>query len=216
MGTHRTRILGRLASSCLAPGLLIASLALAASKGQDPDDDEEAKFFGRQAFVENCLICHGEGMTSRSRLTAKQWSAEVDKMIGWGAPVPPERKASLLAYLVGSFSDKVPPPAPDTASPDELLAEDSSLVRRPIPVGDAPRGASLYTQHCAICHGPEGQGGDLGPRLAGRAVLLDDALYHETVRKGRRRMPGFSNVLKPDAEDDLLGWLRSASSARGR
>jgi ubiquinol-cytochrome c reductase cytochrome c subunit len=154
-------------------------------------------------------------MTSRSRLTAKQWSAELDKMIGWGAPVPPEHKAALLAYLTRSFSEMVPPPPLDAASPDELLAEDATLARRPSPEGDAARGGPLYTQHCATCHGPTGQGGDLGPRLAGRPVLLDDARYHEAVRKGLRRMPGFAAVLKPEGEVDLLAWLRAASDAPG-
>ncbi len=122
---------------------------------------------------------------------------------------PEEQKGLLLAYLVGSFSDKAPPAEPDLASPDELLAEDSSLARPPTSVGDASRGGPLFAQHCATCHGLDAQGGDLGTRLAGRPVLLDDARYHEAVRKGLRRMPGFANVLKGDAEDDLLAWLRA-------
>src|SRR5262249_18462953 len=104
----RTRILGwlgprpRLAHGlALVASVLVASLVLAAPRAQEqePDDGEETQAVGRRAFVENCLICHAEGMTSRLRLTAKQWTAELDKMIGWGAPVPPEHKAALLAYL---------------------------------------------------------------------------------------------------------------------
>ena len=188
---------------------LMLGTALAAAGHQDPEDEAEAKELGRRAFVENCLICHGEEMASRQRLTTKQWTAEVDKMIGWGAPVPPEQKSGLVAYLSGSFSDKAPPPAPDLASPDELLVEDRTLAAPPAPRGDPARGGPLYVQHCATCHGPDGQGGDLGTRLTERPVLLDDARYREVVRKGLRRMPGFANVLNPGAEDDLLAWLRS-------
>lgn len=194
----------------IVAAMLAASLATAASKRQEPDDDgEETKAVGRRAFVENCLICHGEGMTSRSRLTAKQWTAELDKMVGWGAPVPPEQKGALLRYLTDSFPDTAPPAPLDRASPDEALVEDTALAAHPAPRGDAGRGGPLYAQHCATCHGAAGQGGDLGPRLAERPVLLDDARYHEAVRKGVRRMPGFSAVLKAEAEDDLLAWLRA-------
>ncbi len=116
-------------------GIVLVSLtlgtALAAARHQDPEDEAEAKELGRRAFVENCLICHGEEMTSRQRLTAKQWTAEVDKMIGWGAPVPADQKALLLKYVGESFSEKVPPPALALAPPDELLVENAILATRP-------------------------------------------------------------------------------------
>ncbi|HEY2156861.1 MAG TPA: cytochrome c [Isosphaeraceae bacterium] len=191
--------------SMIALSALAISLASAA---QDPEDEAEAKEMGRRAFVENCLICHGGEMTSRQRLTTKQWTAEVDKMIGWGAPVPADQKMVLLKYLAESFSEKAPPPAPEAASPDELLVENKILTARPTARGDASRGGPLYAQFCANCHGPNGEGGDLGPRLALRPVLLEEARYHEAVRKGLRRMPGFANALQPGAEDDVLAWLR--------
>jgi ubiquinol-cytochrome c reductase cytochrome c subunit len=187
---------------------LTLGAALAGAGRQDPDDEAEAKELGRRAFVENCLICHGEEMASRQRLTTKQWTAEVDKMIGWGAPVPADQKTLLLKYVAESFSEKVPPPPPDLAPADGLLVGDSILAARPTPRGDAPRGGPLYHQFCANCHGPAAEGGDLGPRLAGRAVLLEEARYHEVVRKGLRRMPGFANALQPGAEIDVLAWLR--------
>lgn len=187
---------------------LATSLVVAGSGPQEPADEDEAKALGRRAFVENCLMCHSAEMANRQRLTAKQWATEVDKMIGWGAPVPPEQKAGLVAYLSDSFSEKAAPPPPDLASSDELLVEDRTLATPPAPRGDPARGGPLYARHCATCHGPAGQGADLGTRLAGRPVLLDDARYHEAVRKGLRRMPGFAAVLNPGAEDDLLAWLR--------
>jgi mono/diheme cytochrome c family protein len=192
-------------------GLVVASVALGLSlafAAQYPEDEAEAKELGRRAFVENCLICHGEDMSSRQRLTARQWTAEVDKMIGWGAPVPADQKTLLLRYVAESFSEKAPPPPLDEASPEELLVENKILATRPVTRGDASRGGPLYVQFCANCHGPAGEGGDLGPRLALRPVLLEDDRYHEVVRKGLRRMPGFANALQAGAEDDVLAWLR--------
>jgi len=202
--------LRRLAMS-LGSAALVASIALAApgpGPGRpDDDDDDEAKAAGRRAFVENCLICHGEDMTSNQRLSAKQWTAEVEKMVGWGAPVPSEQKAGLLAYLTTTYPAGAAPPPPDVAPAAGLLAIEEGSPSRT--AGDLARGGPLYAQHCATCHGPEGRGGDLGPRLAERSVLLRDAAYHKAVRKGVRRMPGFASVLGRDAEDDLLAWLRS-------
>ncbi len=187
--------------------LMLASLAA----GQGPEkpmvDDEDADMTGRQTFVENCLICHGEDMTTNQRLTTKQWTSEVEKMVGWGAPVAQEKKAALLAYLSSSYSEK-------SAAPKLDRADLRGLIRAEVPGestshGDATKGGLLYTQHCATCHGPAGMGGDLGPNLVERSILLKETAYHEAVRKGVRRMPGFSNVIKAQAEDDLLAWLRS-------
>jgi mono/diheme cytochrome c family protein len=201
----KTALLGAMFLSAL----LVASLTLGAAlpRQRPDDDDDEAKEIGRRAFVENCLICHGDDMTTRQRLTAKQWTAEVEKMVGWGAPVPADQRENLLAYLVSTYSDKTPSLPPVLAPADDLLR-----AQAPPPIshkGDSARGGPLYAQFCATCHGKDGQGGDLGPRLVERGVLLRDSAYHDAVRKGVRRMPSFSTVLKPEGEDDILAWLRS-------
>ena len=50
-----------------------------------------------------CLQCHSASMAAQQRLTEKQWTASVDKMIRWGAVVPADRKSELVAYLVANF-----------------------------------------------------------------------------------------------------------------
>jgi hypothetical protein len=42
-------------------------------------------------------------MVRQQRLTEKQWTAEVTKMMRWGAAVPEDRKDALVAYLVEHF-----------------------------------------------------------------------------------------------------------------
>jgi ubiquinol-cytochrome c reductase cytochrome c subunit len=176
---------------------------------QDDIDREERLAAGKMAFRDNCLMCHAEEMTARLRLTEKQWATELDKMIGWGAPVPPELKAPLLDYLISAFSD---PAAAPVAPPERIAFRDALALVRPEgpPVaGDAARGAAVYAANCATCHGPSAAGGDLGTCLVERPVLLRPADYTEVVRKGRRRMPGFAAALKPEQEADLLAWLRT-------
>ncbi|HKD18938.1 MAG TPA: hypothetical protein VKG23_13885 [Thermoanaerobaculia bacterium] len=50
-----------------------------------------------------CLHCHSADMIRQQRLTEKQWTAEIKKMAGWGAAVPEDQQAALVAYLVEHF-----------------------------------------------------------------------------------------------------------------
>jgi hypothetical protein len=50
-----------------------------------------------------CLACHSSDMVRQQRLTEKQWTASVAKMVGWGAEVPESRRDALIAYLVKNF-----------------------------------------------------------------------------------------------------------------
>ena len=190
---------------------LATALAVAAAPApDDPDDRRDRLAAGRLAFRDNCLMCHAEEMTARSRLSEKQWATEIDKMIGWGAPVPAELKGPLFEFLVSEYS---PPAAKPPAPPERInLAAALALVAPSGPqssVGDAAKGGPLYAMHCATCHGPDARGADLGTCLVEKPVLLRPADYDAVVRNGRRRMPGFSAALKPEQETDILAWLRS-------
>jgi quinoprotein glucose dehydrogenase len=50
-----------------------------------------------------CLNCHSADLVRQQRLNEKQWTAEVNKMIGWGAAVPEDQKDALVAYLLEHF-----------------------------------------------------------------------------------------------------------------
>jgi mono/diheme cytochrome c family protein/rhodanese-related sulfurtransferase len=77
--------------------------------------------------------------------------------------------------------------------------------------GDADRGATVYSERCARCHGTLGEGRN--------AQSLSDALFLETASDGylryaivhgreRTRMPAFQNVLSPQQIDDLVAFVR--------
>ena len=51
------------------------------------------------SFRNTCLVCHDEDIIRQQRLTRAQWDRELNKMIGWGARVAPEDRATLLDYL---------------------------------------------------------------------------------------------------------------------
>ena len=50
-----------------------------------------------------CLNCHSGDVLRQQRLTEKQWTANVTKMIGWGAEVPEDRREELVRYLAKNF-----------------------------------------------------------------------------------------------------------------
>lgn len=50
-----------------------------------------------------CYACHSADIVVQQRLTEKQWTASVEKMIRWGAEVKDADKAAMIAYLAKHF-----------------------------------------------------------------------------------------------------------------
>jgi mono/diheme cytochrome c family protein len=86
---------------------------------------------------------------------------------------------------------------------------------------DSPRGAALYAESCASCHGVQGEGAE-GPALQNR-VLLDsasDTYLVETTARGRRgtSMPSFRigspvhRSLTADEIEAVVSFLRTWES----
>jgi mono/diheme cytochrome c family protein len=210
-------------------GLVPLALALA---GEPPDteqppapptnqDDDEEKEYdsarNRQVMRENCLICHSEELIASQRLTPAQWKAVVAKMVGWGAPLRNEQEQPLIEYLARFYSPDALAPEPNRMTYPQALA----LVSPEEPAeflvqGDPVPGAKLFAENCATCHGPNGQGGELGPNLVEKPVLLRPTEFQDVVRKGLRRMPGFQTGLRPEQVTDLLAWLRQQRDDEGR
>ena len=67
------------------------------------------------------------------------------------------------------------------------------------PAGEASLGQTVYSDNCASCHGPDGEGGT-GPQLGDGAVeenlTLDEQL--EVIREGRNGMPAWGGDLSEE------------------
>ena len=215
MDRSRRKVFAKLFGLALASGL-VALVALGSQSSPvaraDDDDDEEREFRrveARRSFVENCLMCHGEDMTSRQRLSSKQWTAEVEKMVNWGAPLPLDRKQPLIDHLAELYPTSRPASPLERISPEAALAlEPEPLPVRPIAGADPGRGEALFATHCATCHGPSAKGAELGTNLVEKPSLLREGEFRALLKEGRRRMPGFAAVLDERAQGDLLEWLR--------
>lgn len=58
---------------------------------------------GRAEVESACYTCHSADILVQQRLTEKQWTATVEKMIRWGATVPESDKSVVIAYLAKQF-----------------------------------------------------------------------------------------------------------------
>ena len=86
--------------------LLVRSAPVWSEPLKWPDGD------GRTLVQKNCLICHSGELIQGQRLSKPLWEKEVNKMAGWGSPIPDEQKSVLVDYLVTHFSAEKPVPAP--------------------------------------------------------------------------------------------------------
>jgi len=56
-------------------------------------------------LVMRCVICHSVEIAVQQRFGPQGWSDTLDRMIAYGAPIPPEDKAQLIAYLLRHYRD---------------------------------------------------------------------------------------------------------------
>ena len=64
---------------------------------------------GKQEEQHSCIQCHSLRLVDSQRLSRAAWEKEVNKMIGWGAPV--SDRQLLVDYLSQQYSaDKPQPP----------------------------------------------------------------------------------------------------------
>jgi mono/diheme cytochrome c family protein len=70
---------------------------------------------------------------------------------------------------------------------------------------DPPRGEQLFAANCATCHGVEGQGGGVGPALAGNEVSIDEA--RSTIENGSGVMP--AGLVTGQDLEDVLAYLET-------
>jgi mono/diheme cytochrome c family protein len=188
--------------------ILIIGLSLVVRSAQT-EDAAERKVVAERLVRENCLICHSAELVSGQRLTPAQWKAEVDKMVGWGSPIPKEDQAILVEYLTSSFSASEKPAPIERMSVSAAYAPFAPASAISHEKADLARGKATYERNCANCHGPEAQGAELGPNLLERASLWRDADLSKIVHEGRGRMPAFSRTIDDDTYADMISWLRS-------
>jgi mono/diheme cytochrome c family protein len=165
-----------------------------------------------EGLVENnCLACHSVDMLAQQRLTRAQWDAAVKKMRKWGAPLEEENEAPLVEGLAAVLSQEAPPYEPTHVWPGDAEAAVLPLPDGAYAGGDARRGAALFTESCAACHGAEGRGGTMGVNLVDRPRLYRAEEWAGIVRAGKGRMPSY-DALTDGEIASLLAYLRGVTN----
>jgi mono/diheme cytochrome c family protein len=120
-----------------------------------------------------------------------------------------------------------PNPQPEGLTPVPTLAPAATLTpsleatatpageaeASPAPAGgDAAKGAAIFAQDCAGCHGDNAQGGSVGPSLVTAELKAQsDDFFRQTILNGRAgtAMPAWEGRLSAQDIEDVIAFLRS-------
>jgi len=93
----------------------------------------------------------------------------------------------------------------------QLLALALLMGAGTVQAADPVQGGQLYTQHCAVCHGPNGISVFPGaPNFARKErVFQPDAVLLNSVKYGKNAMPGFTGLLRDQQILDIISYIRT-------
>jgi streptogramin lyase len=83
----------------IVPAVLTAAFPASALGGQATFADGPAR-----GFVEsNCLTCHAAGVITSKNFSREEWEATIQRMVTYGAVIPPDQRTTLVQYLVTNY-----------------------------------------------------------------------------------------------------------------
>lgn len=164
--------------------------------------NQEAREMGARLFQTYCAQCHGGdagGATSFPNLKDGDWL--------WGG-TPEKIKETITNGRMGMMTPKGTMPDMNADQVKDVVHYVRSLSGLTADSTRAQRGAELFPQACAACHGPEAKGNpDAGyPNLTDKVWLhgSSEAKQLEIVTKGmQNQMPAFGEFLG-EAKTHLL------------
>ena len=197
----------RIANGCVI-GLLVLSLGVILTATAFAQSGNVAR--GRLLYEQNCAVCHGDEAQGRvgARLARDFPGIRVDAFLqqaiangiagttmpAWsqtvGGPLAGDQIDDIVAYL-RSLGHSATAPAP--ATPPQIARQSASAAVS-FPPGNPLRGATVYAQNCAVCHGEHGEG-RTGATLARQwPALASNSSIEMAVASGVRgsTMPAWS------------------------
>jgi glucose dehydrogenase len=180
--------------------------------------DKPARSPGEAVYRSQCSVCHGADRSGSppgfpsligisNRLTETQITATIHQGKG-RMPTFPNLTNSQLKDLLGFLRED------STASAGTQLIGDKQEMAsaEAESVTTEPRGATVYQDHCAICHGDHMEGIPPSfPMLIGAGQRLSKQQVVTLIHQGKGRMPAFPK-LTPEELDFLLRHLRISDS----
>lgn len=215
-------IVGALAVA-LITGLLSYRSASAQATPPPPDPG-----LGAQLYAQNCAACHGDQGQGRIGATLdKDWPSirpdltvrEIIRSGVSGSPMPAWSLAkggpladaeidAIVTYILSWQTGGGP-----VFTPRPTVTRTAPITPIPELQGDPNNGAALFSQNCAMCHGPDGQG-RVGATLAKDFPgIRPDLMVRETIANGvsGSPMPAWSQSrggpLTETEIDDLAAFV---------
>jgi cytochrome c oxidase cbb3-type subunit 3 len=188
-----------------------------------PDLMQAAVDGGRAAFRMHCVQCHGsgaEGSPGYPNLNDDDWlwggdMAAIETTIRHGIRNP-EHERTRTSAMPAFGRDGILQPA----QIEDLVAHVRTISGQQRGSGSARRGAELFAENCAACHGPDGRGNrELGaPNLADAIWLYggDSDSIRTTIADSRAGvMPRWGNRLDPVTIRMLAAYVHSLGGGEG-
>ena len=94
-----------------------------------------------------------------------------------------------------------------------LAAACAGATAQPFPAEQVKKGAELYETHCQTCHGPRLANPPWAADLR-QFPREDRARFVDTVTYGRRAMPPWEDVLKPEDIEALWAYVVAGEEKR--
>lgn len=197
--------------------LLFSGAALAA---ESPPHGVEQDVAAAANYQQYCALCHGDdregyandhapSLRSQSLMTSGLYemvnataygrfgtpmAAYLDEM---GGPMTMHEIIDLIRWLQSHVELEPFKPTPNAV------------------VGDVEAGKSIYSEHCASCHGQNGEGGT-GTALGNPAMLslTTDEFIRYAIEHGRdgTEMVAFGGILSDEEIDGVTAFLRSRAT----
>jgi mono/diheme cytochrome c family protein len=178
-------------------------------------DPSSANDPGAASYATHCAICHGEQREGilpafppligiNHRMTDDKIADLIHAGKGRMPGFPSLRVGELSALLQFIAS----------AAPESLTAGNST--RGEESSGIAERGAAVFQENCAFCHGRDAMGGETGPDLTQSKLVREDRTGEkitQVIREGRpdNKMPGF-NLSNPEISG-IIAFIRAREAA---
>lgn len=172
-----------------APMFARLANASSADLARDPELQEFARAAGESVFGDNCQTCHGAGGAG-----APGYPVLADDVWIWGGSMQeiehtlrvgirsghPNARMSMMPAF---GRDRLLTNAQIGDVTEHVIAISSARTRLHPDARAAARGALVYQEQCAVCHGPTGA----GDRATGAPSLTDDVWLYGGTREEIRR-----------------------------
>lgn len=172
-----------------APMFERLALASSADLARDPELQEFARAAGESVFGDNCQTCHGAGGAGAPGypvLADDVWiwggsMAEIEHTLRVG--IRSDHADTRMSIMPAFGRDNLLTPAQIGDVTEHVIAISSARARLNPDRGAAARGALVYQEQCAVCHGVSGA----GDRATGAPSLNDDVWLYGGTRDEIRR-----------------------------